>query len=98
MYCSYDIISTYYDGWALGIYAALHANLQGFTSAEIYADDDLIAMIDASRSQFICPYDEVCSYFCGDPWNSVATMGIGWATVNTAEQIDSASGTYYYTW
>lgn len=65
MYCSYGIISTYYDGWALGIYAALHADLQGSTAAEIYDDATLKAMIDASIDQYICPYDEVCSYFDG---------------------------------
>lgn len=65
MYCPYEIISAYYDGWALGIYCALDESLHGFTSTEMYLEPDYKTMIAESIMQFVCPYNETCSIFYG---------------------------------
>ena len=48
MVCPYNLISTYFDGWALGIYCALDATLSGKTAAAMYSDATMKALVTGS--------------------------------------------------
>lgn len=84
MVCPYNLISTYFDGWALGIYCALDATLSGKTAAAMYSDATMKALVTGSVQQYVCPFNEVCSYFGGaDDGSANVLMKVGWSTVNT---------------